>query len=1068
MNGKKIMNHRKTAILPTILFLVSVISGATVPGDAVWAVKMENASENGHELQVWIELRNGIPYDGYATTLSTSEMVSPVDVTGLSYEDNTLAGILKLTYIRDMSYRRVRTYDGAYTIDFTAREETVDGSYTGTFDGKATSGAVRGRIEERCSVSSSFHCDLWLDAPFLYDGHRQIRPMFQLIVEEREIRHYSFQEAELYQSTGDVDVMFRITSGGLGTVRGEKYPVTDVAYSSTDTTVNITFSSKATHEETSRSYRYEIHGEVVGNSIIGETRVESEGEEWHGRAFGKFTVPNPAPDITDAMYTLSFADVFNPHSKTTKHVTVCADRTSTGFVSGVALAPSVNRMIHDADVSGLSVRDSVLQGSVSLTLRDDPGTQADKNQRCALSVNGTIQKLGFIIGTYSGTVDGKSTEGTIWGQILPRTGNTYAERILQARELLSGTPEIDTEQAQRAVQEYSQPIRPGEPGVRPFWTGSTTQFMFAGRGTQSDSVRIPYETTAPHAFMYAPTLEFTPTLEATRYQYKLTPAGGSPITFSDQKPYVSLSEYWNNVTPQPNVHRLEVTPYNGDGSPIEDGIQSREFFRKSPFEGPYLPNIADYKERLLHYLRWLKNQAQWSNWHSEFASINIDYSSWTGSNRDRSAQACPAVVFSMLRLADLSDDPDEAHFALQIAEMAGYTLLRTSQNALDFGGTILDRWTFNQFHAGLAYLELYEATENPIWRNKALGLARGMRQVQRPNGTWSCTHLEGEMSDGTHSHGGEQVDEFDPSAVLYFLGKLRRQLNTSEFMSVEQKAWEWLENNTLRNFWWRYQTGHGFGTAESMRSPKEATFLGLYLLDYAPSEHRDVSLVEEIARYCEDQYTNWDRTPYRFASPHVIRAIEKESYHAPRASRTASVAHLFMRLHQETGNELHLRKAEELFKAVLMLQNPLNGGLDSDYDCARHENGKSGTPDPRHRPDYLINYGFPAVYLYDFVLYDGVSSVSPAKATNISEGPLSGLSVRGGPRLQVVLQSHSREPVRLNVYDLRGRRVHRLNIRAEESRKVRKIVLEPTVSGTYLVQALSSGHSKVLRTRIIR
>ncbi len=1060
--------YRKQLLLPIFLFSAVSIQGALNPGNAVWEVKMENAAENNHELQVWIEMRNGIPSEGYATALSTSEMVGTIDVSGLIYENSTLRGTLGLTYVRDMSYKRIRTYTGNYNVEFTANGTSVTGSHTGVFEENSTSGAVRGRIEERSSIPSSLHCDLWLDAPFLYDGHRQMRPLFQLITKDGNLRACSFQEGELCQSTSAVPIQFRLASGGLGTVRGEEYVVGDVAFSTTDTTVHVEFSTEATHEDVTRAYKYQINGKVVGNSIIGETLVKSGDEQWNGRAFGKFAAAQPMPDPVNGMYTLSLADVFKPYANVKKHVTVCADRTSNGFMSGIALAPAVNRIVHTVDVSGLSVQDSLISGTISLNLQNDPGTGSTEDWGCNFSVSGRIDELGFIIGTYTGTVNNKSTEGTVWGQILPRVGRTYAERITRARALLSGTPEIDTELAERAAHEYAHPIRPGEPGVRPFWTSSCRQHTFAGRGTNSDSLRIPYETTPPNSFMYAPSLEFVSSADATRYEYRLTPSGEASITFSDTKSNISLEEHWDKLSPGSDVHRLEVIPYTEDGSPVNGENQSREFHRKSPFQGPYLPNTNDYRGRLLDYLRWLKNQAQWSNWHNEFVSINIDYSSWTGSNRDRSAQACPAVVFSMLRLSDLTDNTEEALFARQISEMAGYTLLRTSDNDLDFGGTILDRWTFNQFHAGLAYLELYETTGNPIWRDKALGVARGLKQVQRPNGTWSFTNLEGEMSEGTHSHGGEQIDEFDPSAVLYFFGKLRLQLNTSEFMSVEKKAWEWLEDNTLRDFWWRYQTGHGFGQAESMRSPKDATFLGLYLLDYTPSEYRDVSLVEDIARYCEDQYTNWDRSPYEFASPHVIRAIEQERLHAPRASRTASVAHLFMRLHQETGNDLHLRKAEELFKAVLMLQNPLNGGLDSDYDCARHENGKSGTPDPRFRPDYLINYAFPAVYLFDFVNNNSTLSKRPSATVHVSDNPLTGVRVQGGSRLQVTFPSSMTKSALLNVYDLRGRCIRRLNIQTEKLRKTGRVVVEPTVRGTYLVEVRTEAYSKVLRAQVFR
>lgn len=1036
----------------------------TSPDNAVWTLKLENAAEDGEELQVWIEIKDGKPYAGYATAMSISQWVHAVDVSEVGYNNETLTGKLGLTYFREVTYQKQRTYDGEYTIDCSADGDDISGSYSGSFDGKAASGEIRGELRSVTPAPAAKQFDLWLDGAF--SENRVPRPLLQITVENGEIREKSFNQDLLHKGYGKPYYTVRLNTGGLGASMGTRFPISSLSADFRDSVFQAQFSSEATFDGNTQTYNYQLDGVVVGDRIIGTTTVETEGQSWEGRFAGIYGPPPPKPDPQNGMYTLAFADVLPLGGNFRRDCSVHAESESGSFGSGYALAPMYNRRRHSADLSGLSIEDSRLSGSITVSLSSDPNIAQEQIGGFEVTVSGDIDELGFISGVYDATVDGKSKNGELWGQILPKQGEIYSIQASINDNLFAGTPEIDETLAADAGTEYKTPVRPGIPGDRPFWTSSSLQYALTGRGVQSDSLRIPYWTKPPEEFIYVPSLEFPPANEAVRYEYRLQTSEGTQITFEDTVSWTSLGEHWDQVPVTNKSHTLSVTAYDADNTAISDTVRERSFIKKAPFEGPYFPAIASAKQRLLHYLRWMKNHAQLAFWQSEFTQLLFRDSG--GAHADRSAQFCTAAIQAMLRLSRLTDDPQEAAFARRMAENSGYALLRSSRNWLDFGATQADLVTFNQFLCGVAYLELYEETGNAIWSEKAIKVARGLRQVQRPNGTWSFTDLDGVMSDGKHSHGGEAIDDFDPSAVIFFLGKLRTELNTSEFTDVENKAWNWLETHALRDFWWRYQPGHGLGQkTRSAHSPKEATFLVRYLLDYAPAQRRDVGLAEDIARYCEDQFTRWDRVPDEYATPHVIRGINEKSHYAPRASRTASVAHMFMRLYQETGNEIWMSKADELFKSVFMLQNPVNGGLNSDYEYPIGDQIKRGTIDPRMKPEYSINYSYPAVYLYDYVENSGVSAAARYTPTYSPKNKLAGISVLGGRRLRIALPESAPQMLDIDVLNLKGQTIRSIAHKRVAGRQA-NIISELPASGVYLVRIRSKAYTLVARAEIIK
>ncbi len=113
----------------------------------------------------------------------------------------------------------------------------------------------------------------------------------------------------------------------------------------------------------------------------------------------------------------------------------------------------------------------------------------------------------------------------------------------------------------------------------------------------------------------------------------------------------------------------------------------------------------------------------------------------------------------------------------------------------------------------------------------------------------------------------------------------------------------------------------------------------MILLDHAPKEQRDLKLVEEIARWCEERHIDWSRTP-----PAKPSLTKPNGWGWSRAAGTGTqiagrFAYVAARLGQETGDALWTAKSRGLIQGILAAQDPVLGGYPYHFhrtteDCA--------------------------------------------------------------------------------------------------------------------------------------
>jgi hypothetical protein len=209
-----------------------------------------------------------------------------------------------------------------------------------------------------------------------------------------------------------------------------------------------------------------------------------------------------------------------------------------------------------------------------------------------------------------------------------------------------------------------------------------------------------------------------------------------------------------------------------------------------------------------------------------------------------------------------SDDEVEQAAIRARARLGAAYLAATTGGRLDVTNV---HWVqfFTTAWAGFAWLDAYAITGDPRWRERALRQARMYRDMQLPSGAWTWTNRNGGRYPDCGSYFAKKAmfTELGTGEFLRFLTRVRRELDTDEFLDVEQAAVAWERREHLHDLRLRY---HHYVQSSLVRasSPLTAFHLCLAALETADSGHPLLTDAETalLARYLEDQWVTWRRT----------------------------------------------------------------------------------------------------------------------------------------------------------------------------------------------------------------
>jgi hypothetical protein len=518
--------------------------------------------------------------------------------------------------------------------------------------------------------------------------------------------------------------------------------------------------------------------------------------------------------------------------------------------------------------------------------------------------------------------------------------------ILTAVFIISGslnqckTPRPDeVDYYQQALQESLIPIRPGIPGISPFWNKYAIRFI------------------------NVPAFDFKPIEGAARYRFTaISESDSMEYVFTAEKPWSLLHPIWKELP----AGMVDLTVEGIDGHDNVIAVSgSRRFYRAAVFGGIYHSPERDYRESAFTGLQWLFSREHYQRWLTE-SSPDTNYYLYCYPSK-----IIGAVVNSMLMYAALN--PVDSATAMKIAINAGHYLVKASEPAgspLEFFPPTYDGELAEQINiagdsereyaknktievrdqlmmmypadVSEAYLDLYEQTGIETFFEAAVRIADTYSTIQLENGTWNLT---------LNIHTGAAIDPnlCIPTNIIHFLERLTEDYGLDKYSASAEKAMAWIIDNPLKDFYWEGQF-EDVPPSLAFRNLSKGHVLSLasHYFKEGKNDPEKTETAEELIRFGEDQFVIWEK-PFPDEKEKTDNwitpcALEQYVYYVPIDASAARFIETFLTAYEATGKGIYLAKARSLANSMTIAQDSLTGEYPTYWEHER-----------RHQLDGWIN-----------------------------------------------------------------------------------------------------------------
>ncbi|HAZ03047.1 MAG: hypothetical protein A2W90_17395 [Bacteroidetes bacterium GWF2_42_66] len=459
-----------------------------------------------------------------------------------------------------------------------------------------------------------------------------------------------------------------------------------------------------------------------------------------------------------------------------------------------------------------------------------------------------------------------------------------------------------TEIEEQSLREALRPVRPGVPGKTPFWNNYAKQFI------------------------YAPSFNFNQSSNSKKYKFVVAASDSLKYEFFADHSWADLSPVWENM-PQ-GFARVEVFGL-GTGDSIVELCGSREFYKASPFQGPYHAPVMKYDESAKQALSYLFNRDYIRSWeHRALPDSTYELYCYP-------AKIIGAITESMLLFSKLSPEHEKA--ALSIAKNAAKYLISISEPKgapLEFlpptyAGEARTAKNFkDQFmmiypaKIALTYLDLFDITQENEFKDAAVRIAETYLKLQLPSGTWKLKLRKD----------GSPVTDNDciPLDIIQLFDRLVDQYRLQTCQASRDRAFSWIMDNPVITFDWSGQF-EDIAPLEPYKnlSKDEASALAVYLFGRSDENDGYTELAEELLRFCEDQFVIWEnpmpQKQYNVSEWITPCVLEQYSCYEPINASASNMMESFLKAYEVTGKAIYLAKAVELANAMTVAQIPENG-----------------------------------------------------------------------------------------------------------------------------------------------
>lgn len=463
----------------------------------------------------------------------------------------------------------------------------------------------------------------------------------------------------------------------------------------------------------------------------------------------------------------------------------------------------------------------------------------------------------------------------------------------------------------QAAQEYLEPVRPGYEGRNPYWNGFAKKFI------------------------YAPAFGFADVSGAVKYRFELSQEGGN-WSFEAQRPCEPLSKVWNEIP----VGKTELTVLALDASGgVIDTAGTRSFLRDYPFAGPYRPAMLDYRTAAVKGALYNHTMPA-VRWWRDHIEPDMSYP-----HNTYPCKIIGATIRNECLVARLL--PDRREEALQIARNAAQFLVDQSRPEGDplaffpptyYKDLEASRRDWNQgktmvleaLSAAQAFMDLFDATGEQGWYDRALAITRTYAKLQREDGSLpvKADFVTGEPVNASCAM-------LHP--LLNWLRRLKEQYGVEEFEPMRARAFNWMREVALERF---DMTGQfedvsvlNLEPYQNLTNCTAAPYASYLLRQETPSD-RDIADARDLIRLSEDQFVHWDwpENPDGFKKNWTPCVHEQYHYEMPVDNSACNVANAWLDWFDVTGDRLAFEKAKALIDSITLMQNQNNGQLPTTWE----------------------------------------------------------------------------------------------------------------------------------------
>ena len=501
----------------------------------------------------------------------------------------------------------------------------------------------------------------------------------------------------------------------------------------------------------------------------------------------------------------------------------------------------------------------------------------------------------------------------------------------------------ETERLHRAaMREYLNPIRPGYEGRNPFWNAFATKFIYAPAfGFEPVENAVKYRFTVSHlgtSMVESPRYRKDAPTEDPEPRRVLGPGvpTGRSWSFEADSPQQSLAPVWNDIP----VGRVQVTAEGLDASGrILGKAGEREFLRDFPFRPPYNGNVRPYAEAARMAALHIHELPAIRHWLTA-AEPDMTYRHNTYACKIVGATIQLEVLIAKLlpahREEALTVARNAARFLMDQSRPEGtplaffpptyYSDLISSSRAENRGKTMI----MEACTAGNAFLDLYDATGDRIYYDRALAIAETYTKLQHADGSFP---IKVDFETGEPVNGCKAM----LTPLMEYFERLENRYGITRYRDCLSRAAEWMRRSALESFDMTGQfedmTVLGQQPYQNLTNCASAPYAS-WLIKKRGRTAAELADAVDLIRFSEDQFVCWDVLPDNdgvrtLCTPCVY---EQYGYRVPVDNSTCVVANALLDLYEATGDRLAFAKAKALADNLTVVQNALDGLIPTSLD----------------------------------------------------------------------------------------------------------------------------------------